>query len=47
MQLFCSIVQSLEAGGQVTLGTLMMDDDSTTIARIRSEMWKSGQIYNA
>ena len=40
------IVQRLEAGGEVKLRTLVMDDDSTTIARIRSELGRDVEKWS-
>jgi hypothetical protein len=34
----CEIVHKIESGGDVTVGTLVMDEDCTTIARVRREV---------
>ena len=34
----CEIVNRIEGENDIRIGTLIMDDDSTTVSRIRSEL---------
>ena len=40
------IVKRLEEDGKVKVGVLVMDEDSTTIARIRSELSRDIEKYS-